>query len=154
MLGALIPTGGGDTIPLTREKMLVGRRSRCDICLRFKNVSSHHCELELRDGYWYVRDLGSSNGVKVNGIRIDQKCLLPGDELMIAKSAFNIDYKVDESAQAAEEDDNPFAMSLMQKAGLEVTRDHNAREEARMKRSAKHTTAEDDFLMEWLPDDD
>ena len=153
MLGALIPTGGGDTIPLKSEKLLVGRRSRCDICLRVKNVSSHHCELELRDGYWYVRDLGSSNGVKVNGIRIDQKCLLPGDELMIAKLAFNIDYAISENAQADQEEENPFAMSLMQKAGLEVTQDHNAREEARMKNSAKHTTAEDDFLMEWLSDD-
>ena len=46
MLGQLIPCGGGDAIPLTGPKLLVGRRSSCDIKLDFQNVSSHHCEFE------------------------------------------------------------------------------------------------------------
>ena len=74
MLGQLIPVGGGDPIPMNRPKLLVGRRSSCDIKLDFQNVSSHHCEFELRDGYWHIRDLGSSNGVKVNGERCDSMC--------------------------------------------------------------------------------
>lgn len=152
-LGALIPCGGGDTIPLTREKLLVGRRSQCDICLRFKSVSSHHCELELREGYWHIRDLGSSNGTKVNGLRIDTKCLLPGDEVMIAKQAFNIDYNIDDNAGAAE-DENPFAMPLMQKAGLEVSREHRASGSRNRSRGSNRNSANDDFLMEWLSDDD
>ena len=68
MLGQLIPCGGGDAIPLTGPKLLVGRRSSCDIKLDFQNVSSHHCEFELKEGYWHIRDLGSSNGIKVNGV--------------------------------------------------------------------------------------
>jgi adenylate cyclase len=64
-LGILNPCGGGDPIPLRRPKLLVGRRSSCDITLRFSNVSSHHCQLELKAGYWVVRDLGSRNGVKI-----------------------------------------------------------------------------------------
>lgn len=44
-LGMLNPCGGGDPIPLLHEKLLVGRRSSCDISLKFPNVSSHHCEL-------------------------------------------------------------------------------------------------------------
>ena len=35
MLGELIPKGGGDSIPLLKEKLLVGRRESCDIVLRF-----------------------------------------------------------------------------------------------------------------------
>ena len=36
--GQLIPTGGGDTIPLLRERMTIGRRDSCDIRLPFPNV--------------------------------------------------------------------------------------------------------------------
>ena len=45
MLGELVPVGGGDPIPLIKEKLLVGRRESCDIVLRFANVSAHHCQL-------------------------------------------------------------------------------------------------------------
>ena len=69
-LGTLVPCGGGDPIPLIKNKLLIGRRSQCDIALRFPNVSSHHCEIELIDGYWFVRDLNSRNGTFVNGRRV------------------------------------------------------------------------------------
>ena len=153
-LGELIPCGGGDTIPLTTTKLLVGRRSHCDICLRFNNVSSHHCELELKTGYWHIRDLGSSNGIKVNGIRVETKCLLPGDELMIAKHAFNVQYVVSGDAPPPE-DENPFAMSLMEKAGLEVDRPRPSTK-AKKHSGSKGThrnSAKDDFLMDWLDEE-
>lgn len=38
--GELIPLGGGDTIPLKKNQLLVGRRESCDIVLRFANVSA------------------------------------------------------------------------------------------------------------------
>ena len=47
--------------------LTVGRRESCDICLQFQNVSSRHCEFVYANGHWTVKDLGSSNGVKVNG---------------------------------------------------------------------------------------
>jgi len=79
MLGELNPCGGGDSIPLLHEKLLICRRSSCDICLAVPNVSSHHCELELQDGFWHIRDLGSTNGIKVNGERTLGSVLMPGD---------------------------------------------------------------------------
>lgn len=118
MLGELTPCGGGDPIPLLKEKLLVGRRSSCDVTLRFPNVSSHHCELELVDGYWFVRDLGSRNGVKVNGEQIESKCLLPGDEVSFAKHLFEISYKPPKDGKAPEEE-SPLARGLLEKAGLE-----------------------------------
>lgn len=164
LLGELQPCGGGDAIPLTRSKLLVGRRSHCDICLKFSNVSSQHCELELKDGYWHIRDLGSRNGVKVNGIRVETKCIVPGDEVMIAKMAFKIDYAVDDDAPPPE-DDSPFAMGLVEKAGL-VNRAHTRRSKAgdssRKSKSSKSKSSKstkaarqdprDVFLMEWFPE--
>lgn len=155
MLGELIPCGGGDVIPLTQSKLLVGRRSRCDITLRYKNVSSHHCELNHRDGYWYVRDLDSSNGVKVNGMRVDSQCLMPGDEVMIASHAFKIEYQVDSEA-APPEDSNPLEMSLMEKAGLQVGASRRQSDGASNRsgsRSVRRNSAKDEFLMEWLSED-
>lgn len=117
MHGELVPTGGGDSIPLLKAKLLVGRRSSCDISLRFPNVSSHHCELELVNGYWHVRDLNSRNGIKVNGIRCDAKWLMPGDVVSVAKHQFQVNYTPHGDAPAPEEED-PFAIGLLEKAGL------------------------------------
>lgn len=154
MLGELLPCGGADTIVLSQPKLLVGRRSHCDICLKYSNVSSHHCELELRDGYWHIRDLGSSNGIKVNGLRVDSKCLMPGDEVMISKHGFNIRYEVAAGA-APPEDENPFALSLMEKAGLQVDRPNRTAKASNTSGSkgVRRNSAKDDFLMEWLNED-
>jgi hypothetical protein len=93
MFGELIPVGGGDPIPLLKKSLLVGRRESCDIVLRFSNVSAHHCQLNLTGGYWYVKDLKSRNGVKVNGLRVDtEKRLNPGDELSVAKHNYDVQY--------------------------------------------------------------
>ncbi len=117
MLGELLPTGGGDPIPLLKSKLLIGRRDECDIRLSFPNVSSHHCEMELVDGYWQIRDLNSSNGIKVNGVRCPQNWLLPGDEVSIAKHKFEIKYVAEGPAPTAMNEFDP-AVSLMEKAGM------------------------------------
>lgn len=155
MLGHLIPRGGGDSIPLASTKLLVGRRSSCDIKLDFPNVSSHHCEMELRDGYWHIRDLGSSNGIKVNGERCSAKCLMPGDEVTIAKHSFRIEYVVSGDSPAPEEE-STFSRSLMEKAGLEVDRSRRGKlpenggsASVRVKQP-KRASSEDDFIMDWL----
>ena len=92
MFGEMIPVGGGDPIPFLKKSLLVGRRESCDIVLRFSNVSAHHCQLILDGGYWYVKDLKSRNGIKVNGVRVQQKRIDPGDELSVAKHRYEIKY--------------------------------------------------------------
>lgn len=118
--GELVPVGGGDSIPLARSQMTIGRRESCDICLRFPNISGRHCELVFHDGYWYVRDLGSTNGVKVNGQRVQQKVLRPGDEIAIAKRRYTIDYQLMAGKHAMEEmmEEDVMSQSLLEKAGL------------------------------------
>ncbi|MBP3960432.1 FHA domain-containing protein [Gemmata sp. G18] len=120
--GELVPVGGGDAIPLVNEVMTIGRRESCDICLRFQNISGSHCELSLRDGIWHLRDLNSTNGVKVNGDRTLRRPLRPGDEIDIAKHKYIIQYQPRPGVKLEEifeEEDNVFGQSLMEKAGLE-----------------------------------
>jgi adenylate cyclase len=122
--GELVPIGGGDTIPLRREVMTVGRRATCDIRLDFPNVSGQHCEFSYKNGFWYVRDLGSQNGTKVAGERVMKRLLRPGDQIGIANHRFTIQYQLTHESRAALEDlmaeeDNVFSQSLMEKAGLE-----------------------------------
>jgi pSer/pThr/pTyr-binding forkhead associated (FHA) protein len=122
--GELTPIGGGDPIPLRRGVLTVGRRESCDICLRFPNVSGLHCELAFKDsGYWEIRDLGSTNGLKVNGQRVLKRPLRPGDELAIAKRKYTIQYNLTEHGRNSleavlSEDEDVFSQSLLEKAGL------------------------------------
>ena len=123
MYGELLPNQGGDPIPLFKEHLVVGRRESCDIVLRFSNVSSQHCELDLDGGYWYVRDLGSSNGVKVNGVRVTEKRLDPGDKLSVAKHDYEVQYSpADVGAIGPPPIDDVanqiFSKSLLERAGL------------------------------------
>ena len=92
MYGELIPQGGGDPIPLLKKQLLVGRRESCDIVLRFANVSAHHCQFYVNGGYWYVRDMQSRNGVKVNGIRVQEKRIGPGDKVSVSKHNYSFEY--------------------------------------------------------------
>ena len=123
--GELVPVGGGDPIPLLGPSLVVGRRESSDIVLRFPNVSGRHCELVIVDGYWMVKDLGSSNGIKVNGVRVSEQRLEPGDKLAVAKHEFEIVYepsKLGATARPAEPaaPAGLFGRSLLETAGLEA----------------------------------
>lgn len=124
MYGELVPVGGGDPIPLLKRSLLVGRRETCDIVLRFSNVSAHHCQLTVSSGYWYLHDLKSRNGCKVNGTRVPDKRLDPGDTLSIANHQYVVHYSpVDLGAvgppPADFEENEFFGKSLLERAGLE-----------------------------------
>lgn len=127
MYGELHPLGGGDPIPLLKPTLVVGRRESADIVLRFPNVSSSHCQLSIVDGYWHVKDLGSSNGTKVNGIRVTEHRVDPGDTLSVAKHDYEVNYEPvrlgatgSPTEQHAGQD--AFSRSLLQTAGLESRR--------------------------------
>ena len=168
MLGQLIPLGGGDPIPLLKPHLVVGRRPSCDIRLDYANVSSHHCRLEYINGYWRAADL-SRNGTKVNGERIDEKFLQPGDTIGFAKHFFEIQYTPEPDAEAPVEDIDPFALSLLEKAGLENKQDRRDRSSSRktapptpangipttsprpsVPKKVEHDDDDDDVAMEWL----
>src|SRR5262249_8017099 len=84
MRAQLIPLEGGEAIEVLKELTLVGRKEECDLRLDHKSVSKLHCVLVKTDGLLFLRDLGSTNGTRVNGQRIRRAALLPNDQLTIA----------------------------------------------------------------------
>ncbi|MDR1383822.1 MAG: FHA domain-containing protein [Planctomycetaceae bacterium] len=124
MYGELVPTGGGDNIPLLKNELVVGRRDDCDIVLRFSNISSRHCRLVLSDGYWYVQDMQSTNGVKVNGFRVDDRRIDPGAKLSISKHEYRINYDpkklgATNTTPPDSLDNDIFSKPLLERAGLQ-----------------------------------
>jgi pSer/pThr/pTyr-binding forkhead associated (FHA) protein len=71
---------------------LVGRSAAVDICIDDQCVSRYHCEIGSINGILWVRDLGSANGVTVNGMRARQAHLMPGDHLEIGETGFRVEY--------------------------------------------------------------
>ena len=68
-------------LPLGRDKLLIGRHSFNDVCLRDSSVSRHHAILVPDGGAWVIVDLNSTNGTRVNGQLVRQRILANGDEI-------------------------------------------------------------------------
>lgn len=76
--------------PLTAERTVVGRNKECGLRIPTRDVSRQHCEVTLDKVGAIVRDLGSSNGTYVNGKRVAESPLNPGDTLTIGPVSFII----------------------------------------------------------------
>ena len=75
--------GGGRRNVLSGSRVVLGRSREADIVLQDPNVSRRHAELRREDGGWQIVDLGSTNGIKVNGRRVDHQPLSAGDQITI-----------------------------------------------------------------------
>ena len=90
MRAQLIPLDGGQPVDLAKEMILIGRQEDCDLRLDHKSVSKMHCVLVKTDGLVLLRDLGSTNGTRVNGTRVRRAALLPNDKLSVANFHFKV----------------------------------------------------------------
>ena len=79
----LLSLTDGPSILIDKPILLFGRHEECDIQLNSKKVSRRHCILAQVNDYLVVRDLGSTNGVKINGERVAEGKLVAGDELQV-----------------------------------------------------------------------
>ena len=69
---------------LETERVTLGRQSGCTITIRDTNVSREHAQLRRRPNGWTIRDLGSTNGTKLNGVRVEgEQMLANGDVIML-----------------------------------------------------------------------
>lgn len=71
----------GDRFSLTDAVVTVGRHPDCNLVLADPNVSRNHAELRPQGDRYAVVDLGSTNGTRVNGVRVDTQVLQDGDEV-------------------------------------------------------------------------
>ena len=91
MARRLIPLDEGSEIILDRPMVVVGRHPSCDVRLDSLRVSRHHCCCMVQEnGEILVRDLGSTNGIRINSQRVDSGMLRPGDELSIAHIRYRL----------------------------------------------------------------
>src|SRR5688572_22112998 len=90
MRAQLLPLDGGSPIDIVKDLTLVGRKEDCDVRLDHKSVSKMHCVLVKTDGLLLLRNLGSTNGTRVNGQRVRRAALLPNDQVTIAHLRFRV----------------------------------------------------------------
>lgn len=89
----LTPSSGSERIVLDKAILLFGRQPDCDVVLTgSRKISRKHCCVAQIHDYFVVRDLGSMNGVRVNGVRIDRESpLKAGDQLTIGDVEFRLE---------------------------------------------------------------
>jgi len=101
MPARLVPLTVGDApaIPVQRPVILIGRHPECDVRIDLPKISRRHCCLAQVYDRLVIRDLGSRNGVRVNGRLVDEVQLYPGDEVAIGPVLYRLD--ADKPAPAA-----------------------------------------------------
>jgi predicted component of type VI protein secretion system len=77
-------------IPLTRPALLIGRHAECDVQLTNLPVSRFHCCVALAYDRILIRDLGSRNGLRVNGQLVEEARLFSGDEVAIGPIIYRL----------------------------------------------------------------
>jgi pSer/pThr/pTyr-binding forkhead associated (FHA) protein len=86
----LLSLADGPSILIDKPILLFGRHEECDVQLNSKKVSRRHCVLAQVHDYLVIRDLGSTNGVRINGERVPEGKLRPGDELQIGNFKYQV----------------------------------------------------------------
>ena len=90
MPAQLLALSDGPSILLDKPILLLGRHGECDIQLNSRKVSRRHCCIAQVKDYLVVRDLGSTNGVRINGQRVLEGRLRAGDELTVGNFRYQV----------------------------------------------------------------
>jgi pSer/pThr/pTyr-binding forkhead associated (FHA) protein len=88
LLYLLKKEGNAKPFQLPSDVTLIGRRQDCDLCIPLSVVSRKHCELNMDQNRLMIRDLGSRNGTFVNGQKVEEARLNPGDQIQLGPVTF------------------------------------------------------------------
>ena len=70
----------GQTIPIDKDEFIIGRGARtADLAIRDGNISRRHAAVVFHDGVYFMKDLGSTNGIEYAGQRVESKRIEEGD---------------------------------------------------------------------------
>lgn len=88
----LVPIAGGSPVPIDKAVLLFGRQPDCDVVLKdSRKVSRRHCCIAQINGEYVIRDLGSMNGIRVNGALIRKEGRIRvGDEVHIGDVGYRL----------------------------------------------------------------
>jgi predicted component of type VI protein secretion system len=92
MPAQLVALNDGPNILLDKPILLIGRHQECDIQINGRKVSRRHCCIAQVGEEFIVRDLGSTNGIRINGVRVAEGRLKGGDELTIGNHRYQLSW--------------------------------------------------------------
>jgi pSer/pThr/pTyr-binding forkhead associated (FHA) protein len=97
-MGAAGPTlfllYNGQRYPVTKDQFIIGRGSKTsDLAIKDGNISRKHAAVIRRNGTFYIKDLGSTNGIDYKGMRIDNKRIDEGDIFHICDYELRFTYR-------------------------------------------------------------
>jgi predicted component of type VI protein secretion system len=98
MPAQLVALTDGPSILLDKPILLFGRHPECDIQIDSRKISRRHCCIAQVSDYLVVRDLGSTNGIRINNVRVLEGRLRNGDELTIGGNRYQVCWDVSEAA--------------------------------------------------------
>jgi pSer/pThr/pTyr-binding forkhead associated (FHA) protein len=90
MSAQLVALTDGRVIQVDKGILVVGRHAECDVQILSPKISRLHCCLALVGEYLIVRDLNSTNGIRINGVRMIEGRLGAGDELAIGTHRYQV----------------------------------------------------------------
>jgi len=82
----------GRTFEIDGASSVIGRDPQCAVPLRDPGVSRHHARIELHGDHYILHDAGSSNGTYMNGVRIAEAGIQPGDQIRVANTILTVAY--------------------------------------------------------------
>jgi len=83
----------GERFPVTKDRFIIGRgRQSSDLTIKDPNVSRQHAMIEYLNGYYYIVDMGSTNGVEYAGQRIQRRVVGEGDTFRVCDHELRFSY--------------------------------------------------------------
>ncbi len=84
----------GQTFPVEKDEFIIGRGARsADLAIRDGNISRRHAAVVFHDGVYFMKDLGSTNGIEFAGQRVESKRIEEGDVYRICDYEFSFTYQ-------------------------------------------------------------
>jgi pSer/pThr/pTyr-binding forkhead associated (FHA) protein len=154
MRAQLVPVDGGQPIDIVKDLIVIGRKEDCDVRLEHKSVSKMHCVIVKTDGLLLLRDLGSTNGTRVNGTRVRRAALLPNDQVSIAHFKFRVYLGPDEPVAPAQPHEHTQALSQVELAEILKGRGAVGTERGSPRDDPYHEPVHRNLLPDAYPEDD
>jgi hypothetical protein len=84
----------GQTFPVEKDEFIIGRGARsADLAIRDGNISRRHAAVVFHDGVYFMKDLGSTNGIEFAGQRVESKRIEEGDVYRICDYELHFTYQ-------------------------------------------------------------